>query len=721
MNRMIAWWAKNPIAANLMMVGIILSGVLGYLGMEREIMPTLREPLVQVVIPWPGAAAEDVEQQIVIRMEEALSDMDNIDRLRSTASEGAGHISVIAKNGIDMAQFVNDIKLRVDSISSFPPGIERPVVRELVSREEMVRIAVHGQVAEKQLKRLAEQIRQEMTVLPGVAIVELLGTRREEVSIELSEQAMSRYGLSFDDVANAIRNHSINMASGQVRTATGSLQLRASNLANSQMDFEAVVIRQGATGGTVYLRDVARVIDGFEDNEVLATHNGEPAVLVQVMTTENMDVVKTSDSVNEWLADARQRMPQGVGLTLWWDAASLYKDRMSTIINSAGYGLILVFLVLLLTLRPKVALWVTVGIATAYAGAFALLPANDVSLNILSTFAFLLVLGVVVDDAIVVGESIHQAGKTEPTPVRAAIVGTQLVAKPILYAVLTTMIAFMPWFFLSGVETQMTRQISIIIVAALSFSLVEAFFILPVHLRKLQPRSRKQQQRNRFSRLQYRVEHSIIRFASGPYQRKVSQAVQHRYLTASIFFGLLIISIGLFNTGWVKFSFMPEIESEQITINIDLPDGTAYSRALDVLAKLQYAEQALEKEVRQMAAHNQGPLIENWYTRTQRGSVMAIVKLAPPDKRTLSAKKASQRLRELIGEIPDADNVTVQYTSNDREPELQYSISHPNMDVLGNAVADLQQQLRSYQSTLDVHHDLQDSAQELRFTMLPGA
>ncbi|MDM3870298.1 efflux RND transporter permease subunit [Porticoccus sp. W117] len=721
MNSAIAWWAKNPVAANLMMVGIVLSGILGYLGMEREIFPTLRVPLVQVTVPWPGAGTQDVEEQIVIRVEEALSDMDNIDRLRSTASEGIGQISVIAKNDVDMAQFVNDIKLRVDSISSFPRNIERPVVREFVTREEMIRIAVHGQVGERQLKRLAEQIRQEMTVLPGVAIVDLFGTRLEEVSIELSEQAMSRYGLTFDDVANAIRSHSINLSSGQVRTATGDLQLRARNLANNQMDFEAIVVRQGASGGTVYLKDVARVIDGFEDNEILATLNGEPAILVQVMTTENMDVVKTSESVNEWLDGAKKRMPQGVGLTLWWDAATLYEDRMNTIIGSAGYGLILVFLVLLLTLRPKVALWVTVGIATAYAGAFALLPANDVSLNILSTFAFLLVLGIVVDDAIVVGESIHQAGKTEPDSSKAAILGTQLVAKPILYAVLTTMIAFMPWFFISGVEAQITRQISIIIVAALSFSLIEAFFILPAHLRKLQPRSHEQQQRNRFTRLQYKVEHSITKLATARYQRWVNSAVKHRYLTASVFFGFFVVSVGLFNTGWVKFSFMPEIESEQIIINVDLPDGTPYSRALEILAQLQNAEKALEQEVNDMAEDNQGELVENWYTRSRRDSVIAIVKLAPPDVRDLSAKQAAERLRELIGEIPDADDITVQYTTNNQDPDLQYSVSHPDLDALRNAVLDLQQHLRSYESAYDVHHDLQSNARELRFTLLPGA
>ena len=269
------------------------------------------------------------------------------------------------------------------------------------------RIAVHGHVGERVLSRFADDIRQEVAALQGISIVELFGIRDEEISIEVSESALRRYGISFDEIARAIRASSVNLSAGNLRTDAGQYTLRTRNLADTQIDFENIVVRQLPQGGTIRVGDLATVIDGFEEDEILATLNGEPAVLVQVMSSENMDVVLMSESVNEWIEERRKTLPEGVQLTIWQDSAIDFNSRLSTISSAAISGLILVFIVLLLTLRPIVAVWVAVGIATAYAGAFVLLPSVGVSLNMLSTFAFLLVLGIVVDDAIIVGERIH--------------------------------------------------------------------------------------------------------------------------------------------------------------------------------------------------------------------------------------------------------------------------------------------------------------------------
>jgi multidrug efflux pump subunit AcrB len=717
MHKLIEWWARNTVAANLLMVGIFAAGIIGFSSMERELDPQVRFPGLQISVSWPGAQPQEVEEQIVSRIEEAVSDMDSIEWVRSTSGEGFGEISILAETQADFTQFMNDVKVRMDAITSFPRDIEEPRVTQWVNRNEFIRVAVHGDLDERELKRLAEQLRREVAVLPAITVVQLFGVRNEEVTVEVSEEALQRYNLTFSDVADAIRANSINQSSGAVRTEVGTYQLKVRNQADTEAEFSSIIVRQTPEGGTIRVGDVANVIDGFEDEPILATLNGEPAVLIQVMTTEVMDIVTASDSVNKWLAERQSTLPAGAKLTLWTDNAEDFEGRMKTIGSSAAMGLILVMLVLVLTLRPKVAFWVAMGIATAYAGAFVLLPSVGVSLNMLSTFAFLLVLGIVVDDAIVVGEGIHGKAKETNGGLEAAVEGTKLVAKPVIFGVLTTIIAFLPWIFLDGSTSEFTRHITWVVVLALGFSLVESLFILPAHLSKMKPRHAHEV--GPFGRFQMRVSHSISDFAHNHYQGIGQWAVDRRYLTFSIFFTVMIVGFALFGTGWVKKSFMPEIESDEIVINVVMPEGAPYSRALEVLAQMQRAEKQLEEEVNQRTA-GEGVLIENWYTRSRRDSVIAIVKLAPPEVRDMSAKDASIRLRELMGDVPDAKEVSVQYTQNNDGPGFELSIRHPDLDILREATGDLEAQLRTYESLYDVRNDLEGASEEIRMTLKPG-
>jgi len=715
MNGLIAWWARNSVAANLVMIGIFVAGAIGFSQMEREMDPQVRFPGLQIEVSWPGAAPQEVEEQVVARIEESVRDLDSIEWVRSTSSEGYGAVYILAENQVDFTQFMNDVKIRLDSISSFPRDIEPPRVQQWVNRDEFMRVALHGNIGERELKRLAETLRREAAQLPSVSLVQLFGTRQEEVSIEVSEDALRRYNLSFSEVANAIRNTSINQSAGQVRTEVGTYQLKVRSQADTETEFNNIIIRETADGGLIRVGDVARVIDGFEDNPILATLNGEPAVLLQFMSTEVMDIVKASDSVHEWIEKRQASLPEGVTLTLWTDQSVDFKARMKTIGSSAVQGLVLVMIVLLLTLRPIVAFWVAVGIATAYAGAFVLLGTVGVSLNMLSTFAFLLVLGIVVDDAIVVGEGIHSEANRIGGGVNSAISGAQLVAKPVVFGVITTIMAFLPWIFVSGSTSEFTRHITWVVILALSFSLLESLLILPSHLSTMRPRHHMK----RFGRFQKRIADSILNFAQNHYRKIGTWAVNRRYLTTSIFIGVLLVGFGMFSTGWVKKSFMPDIESDEIVVNVVMPEGAPYSRALEILAQLQTAEKALEEEVNQRTK-GEGVLIENWYTRSRRDSVLAIVKLAPPEVRDMSAKDASIRLRELMGDVPDAREVSVQYTQGNNDPDFELSIRHPDLDVLRAATADVENQLRTYASIYDVRNNLEGASEEIRLTMKPG-
>ncbi|GHF20903.1 acriflavin resistance protein [Kordiimonas sediminis] len=717
MNKIIEWWARNSVAANLLMIGIFLAGTISFFSMEREMEPQVRFPGLEINVVWPGASPQDVEQQIVERIEESVRDLDNIDWVRSFANEGSGTVVILATGSADFSQFMNDVKIRVDSISSLPRDIEPPIVRQFVNRNEFMRIAVSGDIGEKNLRYLAEELRREATRLPGVSIIDLFGVRDEEVSIEISESQLRRYNLTFDEVAQAIRNNSLNRSAGSIRTEAGSFSITARKLADTEKDFAGIILRQTEDGATIRVGDVATVVDGFEDTEILATLNGVPAILLQIQTSETMDIVTASRAVREWIDERKASLPEGTTLTLWTDDNEAFESRMNTIGSAAGSGLVLVLIILMLTLRPKVALWVAVGIATAYAGAFILLPALGVSINMLSTFAFLLVLGIVVDDAIVVGESIHSEAQKTGGGITASVFGTQMVAKPVIFAVLTTIIAFLPWIFIDdGGTSEFTRHITWVVVTALIFSLVESLLILPAHLANMKPREKL----GAFGRFQKSIADSITNFAQRHYRRLGSWAVKNRYLTFAIFIVVFVIGMGMFSIGYVKKDFMPEIESDQITVDVTLEEGTSYNRALEILAQLQTAEKKLVDEV-DARTDGEGKLIENWYTRSRRDSVIAIVKLAPPEVRDMSAKDASIRLRELIGDIPDAKAVSVQYKNGNSSPGFELSVRHPDLDTLRSAVQELEEQLRTYENLYDVRNNLESGSQEMRINLKPGA
>lgn len=720
MERLIAWWVNNPVAANLLMVGILLAGFLGFLTMEREAFPQVKPYQARIDVAWPGAAPQEVEEQIIVRIEQSLKDLDSVRNVYATALEGRAEVEVLTFPNVDINSFLNDVKNAVDSVTSFPRDIENPRVRRAQFRNEMIRIAVHGDLGERELTRLAEDMRNELAALPYVSTIQLFGSRREEVTIELSEDSMQRYGLSFAEVAAAIQASSVNLSSGQLRTQTGDVQIRARNMADTDRDFGEIVVRQTAEGGIVRVADVARVIDGFEDSELLATLNGETAVLLQILNTDHMQVVKASDAVRSWMQERRQSLPRGVSLTLWFDSADIYKQRMDLIGKSAYLGLVLVFIVLIMTLRPRVALWVTAGIGVAFLGSFALLPVNDVSLNIMSTFAFLLVLGIVVDDAIVVGESIHQHAHESGGGPAAAIRGATAVSRPVIFAVLTTMIAFAPWLFVSGETAQVTRQLSIVITVALSISLLEAFLILPSHLRHLSHRENL----HGLALRQQRLEHGVIEFARRRYRPLLAWVIRRRYLTAALFASSFLVAIGLYSSGWVKFYFMPQVENGQIYINVTLPPGTPYERALTILDQLQDAERALIEEVDAIARDTgaeEGKLIDGWYTRSRRDSVIAIVQMVPPEQRDMTAREAAERFRELVGDIPDAEEVKVNYTMNDNDADVTYLLRHRDGDMLQSAARELQSRIRGYQGVHDVRDSQRGEMEELLLHMKPGA
>ena len=718
MKSIIKWWAGNAVAANLLMVAILIGGLIAYFSMEREIEPYVEVPGARISVVWLGASPQDVEEQLVVRMEEAISRVDGIDEMWSNARESVGTLFVRADLGSDEATFLQDIKREIDSISTFPTAAEPAQIQVWSSQNEMIRIAVTGDetVSEKQLKRFAEKMRRDVSQLPHIPSAELFGVRNEEVSIEVSEQNLRRFGLTLEEVAAAVRSTSLNSSAGRVKSEGGSVQLGTRAQANSKEEFEQIVVKQLPSGATIRVGDIAEVVDGFEQVDLLATVNGERAILVQVMSGPDMDVVKMSKEVRDYMKKIEADLPEGISLTLWNDMSEEYIGRMQTIGWNFITGLVLVMITLLLFLRPTIALWVCGGIAIAFAGGLALLPMNDVSFNMISTFAFLLVIGVIVDDAIIVGEAIHSRTEEGEEGLEAAVNGTISVIKPVIFAVLTTMIFFAPWMFLSGPTSEFTRSISLVVIFALLFSMIEALLILPAHLSHLKPVNPK----NPVTKFQTALANSIVWFARNIYRPSLIFALKRRYLTSLVFICVMLLSFGLVQNQLVRTEFFPEGESDQIAITVELPEGTPYARTLEVLSQIQIAEKQLETEINEKTS-GEGKLIENWYTRSRDNQVLALVKLVGPEERSLTAQETAERLRSLIGDVPDAETIEVSYKSNNQGPPIQYVLNSTSLEDLNGAANELMDKLRSFEGVYNVINDSISAADEIQFELKPGA
>ena len=717
MNGVIAWWAKNSVAANLLMFACLIVGVLSFLRIDREVFPSGEVPFVQVSIVWPGADSQQVEEQLILRIEESVADTEGLEHVSATAREGSAIVTIEASSEIDIDVFLNDIKNRVDGISTFPNNAFPPTVQKFDTSDRTHLIAIAGKMDERELNRLARRLRDEVTQIPnGSSKVGLFGDRMEEVSIEVSEAALRGFGLTFNDVAQAIRGRSINRSSGTIQTETGNVPLAARGLANTQQEFENIVIRQNADGGIIRVKDVATVIDGFEDRNSKRELDGDGAILLWIEAPVNFNIVELAKSVDQFVEDKNKELNPRARLSIIQNSSEIYFARMKLVSSNAIIGLFLVLVTLILFLRPVVALWVSVGIAISFAGAFIFLPAVGVSLNILSLFAFLLVIGVVVDDAIIVGESIHNQVEDGKTGLDAALVGTQLVIKPVFFAVLTTMIAFAPWLFLSGGTSEFTKHISWTIIFALTFSLIESFLILPAHLSHMKP----QDKNSFFYRLQAVFSEGLINFANTVYQPVLRKALRMRALTVPVFLVGFAVSIALVAQGWIKFSFFPTVEGSTVSLDVNMVEGTSYNRTLQVYDRVKQSAEEVKAEYGKGV--NGEDIIETIFIRANEGFVGAFMTAAETEERgNITIEEISEKWRSKIGEVPDAEEISATFSFNDDGADLSFGLESDNLESIRLAMIDLQNYLRGIPGVYDIQNNLQSATDELRINLKPGA
>lgn len=720
-NGFLAWFVNNPIAANLLMLMILVGGFTGLSDLDKEMFPKVPRDVVQVTVPYPGAGPKEVEEQICVRVEEKVHDLDGIEELRSFAYQGAGRIEIEVADGYDTQKLLNDVKTRVDAINTFPVDSERPRIKEILARTQILSIAVAGPLNEWDLKRLAENIRDEVIKLPGVTLAEIGGIRPEEVSVEVSEETLRQYQLRFDDVVAAIRRSSINLPAGEVREEAGDIVLQTRGQAYNRQDLESIVVLRNEDGTQVRLGEIAHINDGFAEQDVVSKFNGKPAVFVNLFNTRNPDVLTTSTAVRAYLDQKIPTLQQGVELVVWRDLSVYLNSRIDLLLRNALGGLVLVFALLVLFLRPALAFWVAAGIGISYLGTLWLMPYFGISVNVVSMFAFLLILGIVVDDAIVVGESIHSHYERGLNGVQSAAMGAKSVSKPVTFAVITTMIVFVPMMLLPGDSSKLMAVMPKVAIIALAFSLLETFLILPAHLRHMKPEKEPRWLVIRWiHHARQRTSSALKSVAENQFRTLLERALRHRYITMATFLAILIMVLGFFFTGWMRVSFFPVVEGEYLRASVELQEGSGFNRSLEIMEQLEQSVALLKKEPLLMTASGR-PVLKNHFAQSNENNVSVVLELSSNESRSVSSRDVSELWRKHIGPVENVEEFDVEYTLMGKPKDINLVLKGRDIAALRAATDEIGSALLSYPGVYNVSDSIRSARKEIEISLTDNA
>ena len=714
---LIAWFAGNHVAANLVMIAIAVGGIAGLFVIKKESFPDFDFQQIEVMVPYLGAAPQEVEEGVVIKVEEAIKHIEGIQRIESIAWEGAGGIYVTVGEAYDAAEITDEVKLAVDGIATFPRETERPVINRQIFKRGVLNLQLHGDIDEVALTTLAQTVRDEVTGLPGVSAVEVHGGRRFEISVEVAEHTLRQYGLTLEDMATAIRRWSVDLPGGTIRSEAGDIRLRAKGQAYTGADFEQIVLLTRTDGVRLRLGDIATIRDGFAEVESYASFDGERSLAVAVYATETENEVAIAQHVREYAAQRQATLPPGVKLTVWADSTYYLESRMTMMIENLALGALLVFIVLGLFLRLRIAIWVAVGLPVAFLGAFMLLPAPaiGISVNTMSLFAFIVVLGIVVDDAIIVGESVHAQTQAHGYTLANVIEGTRRVAVPATFGVLTTIMAFAPLLFATGIVAKISQSIGWVVVLCLVFSLVESKLILPSHLAAYT----KEPTRRRG--IADRVERGLKRFIDNVYKPFLAKAIEYRYATVAFFVALMILAAGLVSGGVVRIVFFPNLDMDYVAASIQLREGTPRTLARTILEKLDADLREVNEDIkaetgtdRDVAQH-----MFAYITGSDRGDIR--VELDRSADRVAGPADIERRWREKAGEIAGVRELRFFSSSQIGGKPISFALSGRDYPTLERAAEALHDHLRSYDGLYEVQSDARTGPEEIKLRVKPEA
>ena len=719
----IAWMARHTVAANMVMLIFILGGLTVSFNVKQEVFPEFKSDTILGSVAYPGASPEEVEQGIVLSIEEVVQKLEGVKEVTSTAAEGMAQVKIELVSGVNTKNVLQDITNEIDGIQSFPELAEKPVISFVDIRNHVLSVMVHGDLEEQVLRDVADRIRDDLMQRPGVTLVELVAARSREIAIEVPQRHLRAYGLTLNRIAREIGEATIELPGGGVKTPSGEVLLRTQERRDFGREYAEIPVISTPDGTTITVGDIATIRDGFQEIDQEAYYNGQRAIQVKVFRVGTETPQSVSGSVRAYLDELRPELPDGIGLTVWKDRAEMYRDRMSLLLKNALLGLILVLLLLGLFLDLKLAFWVTVGLPTSIIGAFLFIPFTGASINMISLFAFILTLGIIVDDAVVAGEIIYQKREQGLSFLQAAIAGAQEIAGPIMFAVLTNIAAFLPFFFLPGVMGNLIRQIPSVVVAVFAVSLIESLFVLPAHLAHTRAPSKFWQTLDRPRRWFSKAMHTFIRDRYQPFLRT---AIAHRWLTLAVGVALLILTAGMVGGGHIPFTVFPAIDADSVAVEATLSYGVSMDDSRTVLGSLQ---QAVDVSIKQLGGES---ILRGVYGHIgsfsmQPGSlgshvVGAIVSLEPTDKRDFSGAEFANAWRAAIGTIPGVESLAFHAeTGPSAGAPIDIQLSHRSNPILEAAAQDLADALAQYEGVMDIDDGVSLGKPQLNFRIKPQA
>jgi len=716
----IRWMAGHSVAANLVMLMCVVGGFLSLRSVKQEVFPDLEIDVVSVTVPYPGASPEEVEQGIILSVEEAVRGLDGVEEVSSTASEGCATVRVELLLGADIQKLAQDIQNEIDRITTFPEEAEEPQVRIVSHSREVLSVILYGQLKDTVLHELAEQVRDQFLQDPDITQVEVTGVAPLEIGIEIPQENLRRYGITLADVADRLRNASVDLPGGALKTESGEILVRVKERRDYGREFAELPIITTADGSQVLLGQIAAIDDSFQDTDRYATYNGSPAVMVDVYRVGEQTPTQVADAVRRQLDLVKPRLPPGVQTAIHHDMSDVYRQRVELLLRNGALGLVLVLIVLGLFLEARLAFWVMMGIPISFLGSFLFLPAMDVTINMMSLFAYIIALGIVVDDAIVVGENVyrhHQQGMPFP---RAAVHGAREVAMPVTFSVLTNIVTFMPIYFVPGTMGKIFKMIPLVVATVFLISLGECLFVLPAHLGRHRERKRRglaawlHAKQQAFGR-------GFTRWVNNGYGPFLAFTIRHRYLTIAAAGSLLVAMLGYGISGRMGFELFPTAESDFSQAELVLPFGSPVSKTEAVM-------QRLVRGARQVVAESGHPeLVEEIIADVGMGGAhtgRVRVALADPDVREkiMSTQEFTNRWREAVGDVAGVEYLN--FASDIGGPggrgrPVAVQLSHRDIDVLERASRELAAVVSTYPGTKDVDDGFQPGKQQLDFAIKP--
>ncbi len=719
---MIAWFARNSVAANLLMVTIVAFGLFSLFKLiPLEIFPSFEKDEVTINMTLKGATPEDVEQGLTIRIEESIADLEGIKQIKSTSSEGKATVNAEIAKGYDPKDLLAEIKNRVDAINTFPEDAEKAIIEKTLRKREVIVVTLSSDYEEKEIREYAQDIRDNIVQLPGVTQAELSGVRDYEISVEVSQNILLQYDLTINDISEAISNSSIDLSAGNLKTTGGDILVRLKGQAYTKDEFESIIVKTNSDGSIIRLKDITTIIDGFEETPIRSRLNGKNSVFIDVYRVGNESAIEVADTVKKFIEEKQSLLPQGFELSYWDDDSLIVKNRLSILLSNAVQGSILIIVLLTLFLRPAIAFWVFLGIPVSFAGAFFIMPVFDVTLNTLSLFGFILVLGIVVDDAIVTGENIYTHLKNSESGEMAAIQGTKEIARPVTFGILTTIAAFAPLAFVEGDRSTLFTQIPYVVIPVLIFSLIESKFILPAHLKHIKLREEKSKT-SKLEELQHKFADGFEKVILKYYKPILNLAINNKFITISIFTSILTLIIALILGGWTKFIFFPRVPSETIEVNLTMPTGTPFEVTNKHIIHLTNTAEKLKEKYKDKNTNES--IVKNIMTQTGgRGGVSnegrVQFEITPPEKREIKITSAqlAREWRQLTGIIIGAENVEFRSERGRGGDPIDIQLVGSSMQTLSIVANEIKKYLQNFETVFDISDSLSDGKEELKIEL----